>query len=46
VGVLQIEALMNFLERLIDRVADLLKVNLADDVERIFLRHECAILFV
>ena len=33
VGILQVKALMDLLERLIDGVADLLHVHLADDVE-------------
>ena len=33
VGVLEVEALANLLERLVDGVADLLDVHLADDVE-------------
>ena len=39
VGVLQVEALANLLQRLVDGVADLLNVHLADNVERIFLGH-------
>ena len=35
VGVLQVEALANLLERLVDGVADLLNIHLADNVERI-----------
>ena len=33
VGVLQVEALANLFERLVDGVADFLDVHLADDVE-------------
>ena len=32
-GVLQVEALVNLLERLVDGVADLLHIHFADDVE-------------
>src|ERR1035437_5559150 len=39
VGVLQVEALANLLQRLVNGVADLLNVHLADDVERILLGH-------
>jgi hypothetical protein len=39
VGILQVESLANFLHRLVDGVADLLNIHLADNVERIFLGH-------
>src|SRR6266568_71499 len=38
-GVFQIKALANLLQRLIDRIPDFLDVHLADDIERIVLGH-------
>ncbi len=39
VGILQVEALANLLQRLVDGVADLLNIHLAHNVERIVLGH-------